>query len=217
MADPTRSARLELLARAALYVCTPARVDLADFAAAVCAGGVDALQVRQKGLEAREELDLINAVSGPVRAHGALLSVNDRADLAVLSGADILHLGQRDLAPREARHIVGPDMLIGLSTHTREQAELAVQDPDVDYFCAGPVHATPTKPGRPAAGLDQVRAAAQVAAGKPWFAIGGIDEQTIGAVLDAGATRIVVVRAVTEAPDPEKAAFALRSLLGASR
>ena len=217
MAERTRSQRLTRLADSYLYVCTPARTDLETFATSVTAAGVDALQVREKGVEARAELALIALVAEGVRTHGALLSVNDRADLAVLAGADILHVGQGDLSPADARRVVGPEMLIGLSTHTPEQAHDAANDPDVDYFCAGPVYATPTKPGRPAVGLAQIRAAAEVANGKPWFAIGGIDLSNLDDVMAAGALRVVVVRAVTGAADPEKAAIELRNRLRAPR
>jgi thiamine-phosphate pyrophosphorylase len=212
------------LATASLYLCTDARRergDLAAFADAALAGGVDIVQLRDKGspgedrfgpLEARDELAALQVLADAVRRHDALLAVNDRADIAVAAGADVLHLGQEDLPLPIARKIVGPDMLIGRSTHDRGQVSDAVAEP-VDYFCVGPCWPTPTKPGRPAAGLGLVEAAAEITTDKPWFAIGGIDEQRLPQVLDAGARRIVVVRAITAAQDPRAAAQQLKSAL----
>ena len=201
------------LSNARLYLCTDARTergDLLDFVAAAVAGGVDIVQLRDKELDAATELATLARLRDVVHAGGALLSVNDRADLAHAAGADVLHLGQDDLPPSAARVIVGPDMVIGRSTHDVDQMHAAVADRDVDYFCTGPLWATPTKPGRQATGLDLVRAAATDAAGKPWFAIGGIDLQRVPEVTAAGASRVVVVRAITAADDPRQAASALR-------
>ena len=123
-----------------------------------------------------------------------------------------MHVGQDDAAPAAARALAGPDAIVGRSTHAPAQADEADADPDVDYLAVGPVHATPTKPGRPAAGLDYVAyAAARVQ--RPWFAIGGLDAGNVHEVLDRGAERIVVVRAITDAADPEAAARALRTAL----
>lgn len=207
----TASARLEA---ARLYLCTDARResgDLAEFADAALRGGVDVIQLRHKGLEAREELAALEILGDAARRHGALLAVNDRADIAVAAGADVLHLGQGDLPVPLARRIVGPDMLIGRSTHDPAQARAAAAEEGVDYFAAGPCWPTPTKPGRPAAGLELVRAIAASSPERPWFAIGGIDLERVPEVLAAGARRIVVVRAITEAEDPEAAARALRA------
>lgn len=213
MADPV-AARL---AAARLYLCTGARRregDLAAFVDAALAGGVDIVQLREKGLEAREEIALTEVLVEAARRHGALVATNDRADLARAVGADVLHLGQDDL-PLEVARVVVPDALLGLSTHDAAQAAAAEADPRVGYFCTGPTWATPTKPGRPAAGLELVRWAAAHAA-KPWFAIGGIElGERLDAVLAAGATRVVVVRALTEAEDPGAAARALRRRLDA--
>jgi thiamine-phosphate pyrophosphorylase len=129
----------------------------------------------------------------------------------------VLHLGQRDLAPAVARRIVGPAMAIGLSSHSVEQAQAAAADPDVDYFCLGPLWPTPTKPGRPHTGLRPLRAVAETQPAKPWFAIGGIDEATLEQVLAAGARRAVVVRVLTEAPDPGAVAARLAAALAANR
>ncbi len=204
------------LAAARLYLCTDARerrADLADFLDAALSGGVDVVQLRQKGLEAAHEMAYLEAFRAACDRHEALLAVNDRADIARAVGADVLHLGQDDLPVAAARQIVGPETLIGLSTHSAEQAAAAAVAPDIDYFCAGPVWPTPTKPGRAAPGLGLVRYAAELAAPLPWFAIGGISADNLGEVLAAGARRIVVVRAITEAADPGAAAAALAARL----
>jgi thiamine-phosphate pyrophosphorylase len=207
--------RRERLAEARLYLCTDGRRergDLAEFLEAALRGGVDVVQLREKGLEAREELALLEVVADAARRHGALWAVNDRADLAAAAGADVLHLGQDDLPVPAARRLLGADPLVGRSTHDRAQVDAADAEPDVDYFCVGPCWPTPTKPGRPAPGLDLLRHAAETAT-RPWFAIGGIDADRLDAVLEAGARRVVVVRAVTGADDPEAAARALLSRL----
>jgi thiamine-phosphate pyrophosphorylase len=219
------------LAAARLYLCTDARRergDLAQFADAALAGGVDIVQLRDKGsvgeqrfgpLEARDELAACEILAEAARRHGALFAVNDRADIARASGADVLHLGQDDLPLAVAREIVGPETLLGLSTHDRGQTAAAATG-NADYFCVGPCWPTPTKPDRPAPGLQLVRVAAaldaELAGGKPWFAIGGIDARRLPEVLDAGARRIVVVRAITAAEDPRAAAEQLRSALAAA-
>lgn len=216
------------LSQARLYLCTDARRergDLAEFADAALAGGVDIIQLRDKGspgerqfgpLEARSELSALEILADAARRHGALLAVNDRADIARVAGADVLHLGQDDLPLAAAREIVGSEVLIGRSTHASEEASRAVTE-DIDYFCVGPCWPTPTKPGRPAPGLELVRTVSAMAPDKPWFAIGGIDEQRLAEVLKAGAHRIVVVRAITGADDPGAAARRLSSALAAAR
>ena len=207
------------LAGARLYLCTDARTrqgDFAQFVRAAYTGGVDVVQLRDKHLEARAELEVLATLETEARRAGKLFAVNDRADIAALGGADVLHVGQDDLRPAQARRVAS-DAAVGLSTHEQTQVSAALLDDDVDYFCVGPVWATPTKPERPAVGLDLVRAAAARTAGsptgKPWFAIGGIGLDTIDAVLDAGARRDVVVRAITAAGDPRAAARALRDRL----
>ena len=219
------------LATARLYLCTDARRergDLAQFADAALAGGVDIVQLRDKGsvgeqrfgpLEARDELAACEILAEAARRHGALFAVNDRADIARAAGADVLHLGQGDLPLAVAREIVRPETLLGLSTHDRSQTAAAATG-NADYFCVGPCWPTPTKPDRPAPGLQLVRVAAaldaELAGDKPWFAIGGIDARRLPEVLDAGARRIVVVRAITAAEDPRAAAEQLRSALAAA-
>lgn len=197
---------------------------MAEFADAALAGGVDIVQLRDKGsvgeqrfgpLEARDELAACAILADAARRHGALFAVNDRADIARAAGADVLHLGQGDLPVDVARDIVGSDTLIGLSSHDPEQAAAAARG-QADYFCVGPCWPTPTKPNRAAPGLPLVEAAARLSPAKPWFAIGGIDAARLPEVLNAGARRIVVVRAITAASDPRAAADQLRSALAAA-
>jgi len=207
------------LAAARLYLCTDSRGergDLAEFLDAVLGNGVDVVQLREKNLEAADELAALEVFADACRRHSALLAVNDRADLAVAAGADVLHLGQRDLAPAVARRIVGPDVLIGLSSHSIEQARAAATAAEVDYFCLGPIWATPTKPGRPHTGLAPVAALSAEQPARPWFGIGGIDEANLDQVLDAGARRVVVVRVLTEAEDPGATAARLAERLVAA-
>ncbi|EHR63376.1 thiamine phosphate synthase [Saccharomonospora cyanea] len=206
------------LDEARLYLCTDARTqrgDLAEFVDAALAGGVDIVQLRDKTggapLEAAQEIAALEVLAEACARHGALLAVNDRADVALAVDADVLHLGQDDLPVRVARRIVGEEPVIGRSTHSPDQARAAATEAGVDYFCVGPCWPTPTKPGRPAPGLDLVRSvASEVETARPWFAIGGIDLPRLDDVLAAGARRAVVVRAITEADDPAAAARALR-------
>jgi thiamine-phosphate pyrophosphorylase len=209
------------LADARLYLCTGARRergDLAEFADAALAGGVDIVQLRDKGpepLEARDELAALEVLAEACARHGALLAVNDRADVALAAGADVLHLGQDDLPVAWARKVVGDAVVVGRSAHSAAETSAAAEEPGVDYFCAGPCWPTPTKPGRLAPGLDLVRTVAGRAPARPWFAIGGIDGARLDEVLAAGARRVVVVRAITEADDPRAAAAALAARLRA--
>ncbi|MFE0524122.1 thiamine phosphate synthase [Streptomyces sp. NPDC058954] len=197
------------LSDARLYLCTDARKaqgDLPEFLDAVLAGGVDIVQLRDKGMEAAEELEHLEVLAEACARHGRLLAVNDRADVAHAAAADVLHLGQGDLPVPAARAILGEDVLIGRSTHAEAEAEAAAVEEGVDYFCTGPCWPTPTKPGRRAPGLDLVRHTAALGADRPWFAIGGIDLGNLDEVIEAGARRVVVVRAVTQADDPGAAA-----------
>jgi thiamine-phosphate pyrophosphorylase len=208
------------IADARLYLCTDGRIergDLREFLHAVLDGGVDVVQLRHKQLEAARELELLEAFADVCAQHGALYAVNDRVDVAFAAGAPVVHLGQDDLPVAAARKILGPEALIGRSTHAEAEVEAAAADPETGYFAVGPCWPTPTKPGRPAPGLGLVRHAARVAppgaAGvPPWFAIGGIDAGTLDQVLAAGARRIVVVRALTEAPDAAAARDTARAL-----
>ncbi|MGW5732060.1 MULTISPECIES: thiamine phosphate synthase [Streptomyces] len=199
----------EQLADARLYLCVDARRrqgDLPEFLDAVLAGGVDIVQLRDKGMEAAEELDHLQVFAEAARRHGKLLAVNDRADVAHAIGADVLHLGQGDLPVPAARAVLGQDVLVGRSTHADSEAAAAAAQDGVDYFCTGPCWPTPTKPGRHAPGLDLVRYTASLGTDRPWFAIGGIDAGNLDEVLEAGARRVVVVRGITEADDPGAAA-----------
>ena len=205
------------LTDARLYLCTDARTsigDLAEFADAALAGGVDIIQLREKGQEARQELNALEVLAEACQRHGALLAVNDRADVALAAGAQVLHLGQDDLPVGWARRILGDEVVIGRSTHDPAQAADATRQPGVDYFCTGPCWPTPTKPGRRAAGLELIRSTAAAGPARPWFAIGGIENlQRLEEVLQAGAERVVVVRAITEAADPQAAAAAFTQRL----
>jgi thiamine-phosphate pyrophosphorylase len=224
---------------ARLYLCTDARQDrgdFEDFVDAAFAGGVDIIQLRDKSLEAAEELELLEVLHAAAQRHGRLWAVNDRADIASLSGSPVFHIGQKDISLDAARGLLGKNTVVGLSTHSPEQVDAALASSPgrkgLDYFCVGPVWATPTKPGRAAVGLDLVRYAAQATGqvdgegtGKvdgpvesllPWFAIGGIDLGNVEQVVDAGARRIVVVRAITDADDPAHAAGALLAALDAA-
>ncbi|MFE4534059.1 thiamine phosphate synthase [Streptomyces scopuliridis] len=212
MSTASESAASASLSDARLYLCTDARKrqgDLPEFLDAVLASGVDIVQLRDKGMEAAEELDHLRVFADACRRHGRLLAVNDRADVAHAIGSDVLHLGQGDLPVPAARAILGDGPLIGRSTHAEAEVDVAVAEPGVDYFCTGPCWPTPTKPGRHAPGLGLVRYAASRATERPWFAIGGIDAGNLDEVLDAGARRVVVVRAITEADDPAAATAAL--------
>src|SRR5271156_2423138 len=205
MADDVRSR----LADARLYLCTDgrrSRGDLVPFLDAVLGAGVDIIQLREKGLEARDELGLLEVFADACRRHGRLLAVNDRADVALAAGADVLHLGQDDLPVPVARRTLGPAPLMGRSSHSTPQSTAAAAEDDVDYFCAGPVWATPTKPGRSATRLSLISHIATLRVARPWFAIGGISLSQLDDVLAAGASRVVVVRAITEADDPGAAA-----------
>lgn len=205
----------ERLGAARLYLVTPGDPSAGPLDALlprVLEVGVDVVQLRDKDLEARPLLALAAVVRRRTEEFGALFVVNDRVDLALAAGADGVHVGQQDLPVEEARRQIGPGRLLGLSTHTREEV-LAAAATTVDYIAVGPVFATPTKPGRPAVGPELVSFAAGRSA-VPFFAIGGIDRGSLPAVLAAGARRVAVVRALTDAPDPATVA---RELAGALR
>jgi thiamine-phosphate pyrophosphorylase len=204
--------RRKRLETARLYVVTDAREekrDLPAFLDAILGAGVDIVQLREKNAEAGDVIRWARIFRKAADKHGALFTVNDRADLAIACEADVLHVGQNDLPSQWARRIVGPDMILGLSCHSPGDHDNLPSE--VDYVTAGPVWATPTKPGREATGLELVtRAAHKVKL--PWFAIGGIDGGNVRQIVRAGGRRIVVVRAVTEAEDP---VFAVKELLSA--
>ncbi|HEX6582361.1 MAG TPA: thiamine phosphate synthase [Thermoleophilaceae bacterium] len=205
--------RRERLRRARLYFVTDVRPGLEELLAAVLANGVDMVQLRDKTATDAQLMHAAVVFRRACDEHGALFWLNDRPDLAVACHADGVHVGQDDLAPVVARQLAGRDVLIGLSTHSSSQLDAALAAGDADQLSVGPVWETPTKEGRPAAGLDYVRYAASVAGDRPWFAIGGIDLDNVREVIAAGASRIVVLRAIRDAPDPRAAAAALREAL----
>jgi thiamine-phosphate pyrophosphorylase len=219
-ANDTGSERRARLAAARLYlVCgaTPDDGDLPGLLRGAIAGGVQIVQLREKHLPDDELASVAHAARVLCERLGALLIINDRPWVAREAGADGVHVGQDDMPVAEVREVVGPDLLIGLSTHAPAEIDAAAPldadgAPLVDYIGVGPVHETPTKPGRPAVGLELVRYAAARAA-VPFFAIGGLDAGNLAEALDAGATRACVLRAITDAEDPERAARMLGHLL----
>jgi thiamine-phosphate pyrophosphorylase len=207
--DPMdRRSRLE---SARLYLVCDARP--AAFLRAALRGGVDIVQLRDKSLGDAGLVEAARVFRSVADEFGALFVLNDRPDLVEACDADGVHVGQADATPAVARLVVGPERIVGRSTHQPNQANRARWDADVDYMAVGPVHATPTKPGRPAAGLDYVSWAAGHVREHPWFAIGGLDASNVHEVVSRGARRVVVVRAITEAADPLGAARALRGAL----
>ena len=201
----------ERVTNARLYFVCEARP--AAFLRAVCAAGVDVVQLRDRALDDGGVLAAAREFRSAADATGALFVLNDRPDLAVRCGADGVHVGQDDATPAAARAAVGFERIVGISTHAAPQLAAAAADPDVDYASVGPVWETPTKEGRPAAGIEYVRHAASMAGSHPWFAIGGIDLDNVREVIEAGASRVVVVRAIRDADDPRAAASALRAAL----
>ncbi len=204
--------RRERLRTARLYFCCDARPhgeDPEPLLRAALRGGVDIVQLREKSL-ARREIELSAQTFRRVcDNHNALFIVNDDPDLARACDADGVHVGQEDMTAAEAREILGPDAIIGLSTHSEEQIAASADQP-IDYISVGPIWETPTKQGRPAVGLDLIRHAAANAP-HPFFAIGGIDPSNVADVVEAGARRICVVRALRDAADPAAIAEALRA------
>jgi thiamine-phosphate pyrophosphorylase len=194
-----------------LYLCTPDRPDLERFVEACIAGGVDVVQLRDKHLDARPLLERARLALRVCRGLGVPFILNDRPDLALEVGADGVHVGQDDAPPALCRKLLGPDAVIGYSTHAVDELDAALLEP-VDYVSTGPVVPTPTKPGRPGTGLGLVEHAAAVAT-KPWFVTGGAAPDTVGDLVAAGARRFVAVRWLTEASDPERAARALRDAI----
>ena len=207
------SDRRHRLAQARLYLVCDVQPD--EFVAAALRGGVDIVQLRSKSGSDAEILAAARRFAAVCRSDDALFIVNDRPDLAVAADADGVHVGQDDADVSEARALVGPDRIVGLSTHSPEQID-AAGEAGVDYIGVGPVHATPTKPGRPAVGVELVTYAAAHAK-PPFFAIGGINPSNVDAVVDAGAERIVVVRALTESANPSLTASVLRTALRRGR
>ncbi|HZI91306.1 MAG TPA: thiamine phosphate synthase [Thermoleophilaceae bacterium] len=208
---PTAGERRERLLLARLYFVSDASTPHAVLRAAL-EGGADMLQLRDPSLSDEELLEVAAAWRSLSREHGALLWLNDRPDLALQAGADGVHVGQDDMPVADARREAGGELLVGLSTHSPEQLEAGIGS-GADQLSVGPVWETPTKPGRPAAGLDYVRHAAERRPPVPWFAIGGIDGENVAEVAGAGAERAVVVRAIRDAPDPRAAAAHIKAAL----
>jgi thiamine-phosphate pyrophosphorylase len=197
-----------------LYLCTADRPDLTAFLAACLRGGVDVVQLRDKDLPDRQIIRRAREAAAVCADFGVPFILNDRPDLALACGADGVHVGQDDTPPEVARTIVGPDAIIGFSTHTRREWDEAGSEP-VDYLSAGPVHATPTKPGRPGTGVSYLAyvASTELGASIPWFVTGGVTPETIPPMATAGARRFVVVRYLTESGDPEESARCLRDTI----
>ena len=215
--NDSRTPRDRLL-DARLYLCCDAREsgELEELLSRAVEGGVDVIQLREKTGDRQAILRASEIFRSVADRSGALFVLNDDPELALEVRADGVHVGQDDLASVEARKVVGPERIVGLSTHSPSQLEEALDDVEIDYFSAGPVWETPTKQGRPAAGLDYVSLVAERAGSRPWFAIGAIDSGNIGRVLEAGARRICVVRAIADASYPREAARELKqAILGA--
>ncbi len=205
----TADRRRERLERARLYLVSDGGI-ADDALAAALAGGVDMVQLRDPDLDDDALVARAQAWRAVCDAHDALLWVNDRPDLALRAGADGVHVGQDDMSVAAAREAAGGELLVGLSTHSPEQLEAGIEA-GADQLSVGPVWETPSKPGRPATGLDYVRAAAALRPPAPWFAIGGIDGGNVDEVAAAGAQRVVVVRAIRDAADPGAAAAFLKA------
>lgn len=201
----------ELVGDRRLYLCTPDRPDLEDFLRACIAGGVDMVQLRDKDCDARRLLARSAVVRDVCAGAGVPFILNDRPDLALASGAAGVHVGQDDAPPSLARRILGPEALVGYSTHAPNELDAAGGEP-VDYVSTGPVEATPTKPGRPGTGLEYLRYAAENCR-HPFFVTGGVTPDTVRPMLDAGARRFVVVRHLTQSGNPERSARTLRNLI----
>ncbi|MGH8999810.1 MAG: thiamine phosphate synthase [Acidimicrobiia bacterium] len=209
--------RADRLGAARLYLCLGDRPDLGGFVTAVCEAGVDIVQLREQHLDDGPLLDRAVLAARAAQAAGALFVMNDRPDLAMLCGADGVHVGQDDLPPERVRQLMGPEAIVGLSTHRPSELEAAGAEP-VDYVSVGPVAPTPTKPGRPGTGLGYVRLAARSLpepGSRPFFVTGGVAPDTLAGIAAAGARRFVVVRAITDAPDPVAAVGRLRRLIDA--
>jgi thiamine-phosphate pyrophosphorylase len=198
-----------------LYLCTPDRGDLEQFAAACIEGGVDVVQLRDKHLDARRLLDRARVLAEVCHAHEVPFILNDRPDLALESEADGVHVGQDDAPVSLARRILGPDAIVGLSTHAPGDLAAAAGQ-EVTYISAGPVEATPTKPGRPGVGLGYV-SDASARSRVPVFVTGGVTPERVPALWSVGVRHFVVVRYLTEADDARAAARALRDAIDRSQ
>jgi thiamine-phosphate pyrophosphorylase len=214
-ADPAGRPGPRDLSGRRLYLCTPDRPDLASFLAACLRGGVDVVQLREKKLEARLLLARAEVAAAVCAEFGVPFILNDRPDLALACQADGVHVGQDDTPPEVARRILGPDAIVGFSTHAPGEWDRAAGS-TADYLSAGPVTPTPTKPGRPGTGLDYVAYAAASSETRPWFVTGGVSPETVPGLVAAGARQFVVVRYLTTAEDPGAAARRLRDGIDAA-
>lgn len=196
------------MARRHLYLCTSDRDDLIPFVSECIEGGVDVLQLREKNATAKRIVELARLVGDVCRSLDVPFILNDRPDLALEAGADGVHVGQEDVSAQLARRLMGEDAIVGLSTHAPEEVLASVEEP-VEYVSAGPVVPTPTKPGRAGTGIEYLRLAVAEAR-RPVFVTGGVSPETIPELADAGARHFVVVRYLTEADNPRRAARQLR-------
>ncbi len=200
-----------MMASPSLYLCTQSREDLSWFLTQCIKGGVDIVQLREKHLEDKKLLDQAKLCAKICDELGVLFIVNDRPDIALLSGADGVHLGQDDLSPSLARRILGPDAVVGLSTHGREELDNSLDLP-VDYISVGPIVETPTKPGRKGTGIGYLDYASSIAI-KPFYVTGGVTPQVLPELYEHGARGFVVVRYLTTSTKPYDAARKLRDTL----
>jgi thiamine-phosphate pyrophosphorylase len=209
-------ARRDRLAHSRLYLVLEARPrgeDPRPLLDAALHGGVDVVQLREKGLDDEALIIAAEPFRAACEEHGALFVLNDRPDLVEACGADGVHVGQADATAREARSRIGAERLVGASVSSRAQM-LAAQDEGADYAGVQTIYATPTKPEERAEGLELVRVASETLT-IPWFAIGGIEPFNVAEVAAAGAPGVAVVRAIRDADDPEAAARELRATLPA--
>jgi thiamine-phosphate pyrophosphorylase len=197
-----------------LYVVTQtprAGQSYSDMVGAACAGGADAVQLRDKRLSSRDLFRLAKDLQAICDQTGTLFILNDRVDVALAADVDGVHVGQEDLPVRVVREMVGHRKLIGCSTHSTAQALAAVGD-GADYISCGPIFATPTKPDYSPVGLDLVKEYRRLVR-TPFVAIGGVDASNVAQVLAAGADRVAVVRAISGAPDVERAARDMKTFI----
>ena len=201
------SQRWQQLARATTYLVTSPAPDFLAVVESALKGGIAIVQYREKTAADDERLAMAKQLRSLCHRYGALFIVNDRVDIALAADADGVHLGQHDLPMAIARQILGPDRIVGRSTTNPQELQRALHE-EADYIGVGPVHETPTKPGKAASGDEYVRYAAEHAT-MPWFTIGGLNADNLAPTLAAGATRVAVVRALMQADDPAEVARSL--------
>jgi thiamine-phosphate pyrophosphorylase len=201
---------LELINRN-LYLCVASRTDMASFLPAVLRGGVDVVQLREKETSDAQRLEMARIMIPICHEFGVPFVMNDSPQLALEAGADGVHVGQDDVSVERCRELLGEDAIVGLSTHSKSEFDAALEE-RATYFSAGPIVATPTKPGRAGTGLE-FAVACQARSERPVFVTGGVDVTNIAALVAAGLRHFVVVRAICESPSPERAARELRAAL----